>query len=394
MSQKEQKEICAYCGDAPVNHGFYKIGNFFSSIVDSHIISTTKHAPKFLKDFAGFVPVILFNAFEKLKIGRFSDDIEKANSFRSKVIWEEAKKRGIKMEQIIIGKKPIDWYRADINGKKIYFESIPIQSEYLDFDKDWDNKIILKKELKKNNIPVPEYEEISPFGFRNLKDIFSKFKNKVIVKPKLGSRARHTITNIGTLEDFKEAVYIGREISSNLVVEEHLDGYVCRATLIGGRLAGFYMGKVPFVIGDGKSTIDELIKEKNANNNPRYSIKINDEMISYISRSGFKLWDILPKGITLNLSHRRGQLSGGYTHEFIEELHPSFVKILEEAARVVGLSVIGFDCIIPDPSKDEKDQRWGIIECNTLPFIDMHYYALEGKPRNIAGMIWDLWDKS
>ena len=59
--------------------------------------------------------------------------------------------------------------------------------------------------------------------------------------------------------------------------------------------------------------------------------------------------------------------------------------------RTTGLMVAGFDSIIPDPTQPADSQHWGIIECNTLPFIDLHYYALEGKPQNIAGMIWDLW---
>ena len=57
----------------------------------------------------------------------------------------------------------------------------------------------------------------------------------------------------------------------------------------------------------------------------------------------------------------------------------------------MGLPVVGFDVIIGDPTKSADSQRFGIIECNSLPFIDLHYYALEGKPRNIAGMIWDMW---
>jgi len=76
----------------------------------------------------------------------------------------------------------------------------------------------------------------------------------------------------------------------------------------------------------------------------------------------------------------------------LDDLHPSFIPILKQAAKIVDLSVVGFDCIIPDPTKDANSQRWGIIECNTLPFIDLHYYALEGKPKNIAGMIWDMWN--
>ena len=78
--------------------------------------------------------------------------------------------------------------------------------------------------------------------------------------------------------------------------------------------------------------------------------------------------------------------------EMIDDLHPSFVPILKQAAEIVGLSVVGFDCIIPDPTKEANSQKWGIIECNSLPFIDLHYYALEGKPKNIAGMIWDMWN--
>ena len=78
----------------------------------------------------------------------------------------------------------------------------------------------------------------------------------------------------------------------------------------------------------------------------------------------------------------------------LDELHPSFIPILKRAADIVDLPVVGFDVIIPDPTKSADAQRWGIIECNTLPFIDLHYYALLGQPKNIAGEIWDLWNSS
>jgi cyanophycin synthetase len=385
------KRKCSYCGDAQVNHKLYYLESIISSAFESHMAGVTRHAPDFLKDFASFIPVALFKVLIKLKLAHFSLDIEKACSFRSRVIWEEANRRGIPMEQIILGKRPLDWYRAVLNGRAIYFESIPIQPEFLDFKKDWDNKIILKKELFKHGIPVPTYKKLSIFRSRNLNKIFSKFEVPMIVKPQLGSRARHTVTNINSLQHFKEGIAIAGQISPHLVIEEHLYGYVCRATLVGGVLAGFYKGELPFIVGDGEKTIRELIKEKDAGRIERYHIRVVDELHDHILRLGFTIDDILPKGKYLPLSHRTGQLFGGMTVEMIDELHPSFVPILEKAASVIGLSVIGLDCIIPDPIKDANSQRWGIIECNTLPFINMHYYALEGKPRNIAGMIWDLW---
>ncbi len=262
----------------------------------------------------------------------------------------------------------------------------------MDFKKDWDNKIVLKEELSKHDIPVPVYFKLSPFGFRRLGYVFSKFKTPVIVKPQLGSRGRHTITNISSLPHFIESVAVVRQISSHIVVEEHLDGYVCRATLVNGVLAGFYTAQASSVIGNGEKTIRELIEDKDKYRNARVEkVRLGPELYAHIKRSGFSIDDVLPNKVSLILSHRMGRMFGGTTKEMIDDIHPSFIPILEKAARIVGLPVIGFDCVIPDPTKEADKQRWGIIECNTLPFIDLHYYALEGKPRNIAGMIWDLW---
>ncbi len=185
---------------------------------------------------------------------------------------------------------------------------------------------------------------------------------------------------------------IVKRICPYVAVEEHLQGSICRATIVGGSLAGFYKGQAPSIVGDGHNTIRKLIEEKDAARKTRVeAVPISKELHEYISRSGYTIDTVLPIDVKLQLSHHTGRLFGGTTKEMIDELHPSFVPILEHASSIVGLAIAGFDCIIPDPTKDANSQRWGIIECNTLPFIDLHYYALEGKPRNIAGMIWDLW---
>ena len=221
-----KKNTCFYCGEAPVNHKLYRLDNLVSSIIESHMVKVTRYAPRFLKDFADWIPIFLFNTLVKFKLGHFSSDINKAKSSRSRIIWEEALRRGINMEQIIIRSKPLDWYRAKINGKTVYFESIPIKSEFLDFKEDWDNKIVLKKELKKHNIPVPEYVKLSPLRLRSLNQIFLKIKTPVVVKPQIGSRARHTVTNINDFYQFKKSIDIARQISTHLVVEEHFEGYI------------------------------------------------------------------------------------------------------------------------------------------------------------------------
>jgi len=390
-----KKSSCSYCGDASINHTLYFLESFISIALDTHAVRMIKYVPSFIKKFVDLVPKFLFETLALFNLAEFSDDIEKANTFRSRVIWEEAKKRGIKMEQVIFRGRPLDYYRTLVRGKNFYFESIPIKPEFLETNKNWDDKVVLKQEFRKCGIPVPICLSLSFWQFRsksNLEKIFSKFTKPIIVKPRIGSRGRHTITNINTLEQFRKGIAVAGQICGKLVVEEHLQGSVCRATYVAGVLAGFYRGNAPTLVGDGKKTILELIEEKDSKRHGRIEpIRISKELHDHISRSGFVVNDILPEGISLILSHRIGRLFGGTTVEMLDSLHPSFIPILKEAEEIVGLPVVGFDCIIPDPTKDADSQKWGIIECNSLPFIDLHYYALEGKPKNIAGMIWDMW---
>ena len=397
MSKPEpttHKIECDYCGDAYLNHKASYIESLIAVTIDKHTTKLVSRVPKFVKRFVDYIPKALFTLLTFFRIAKYSDDIEKTASFRSRIIWEEANRRGIKMEQILIFGKASDHYRARFpDGRVIYFESIPILPEFLDMKNNWDDKLILKQEFSKVGVPVPAYFRLPFYNLQSLENIFKKFKTPVIVKPQVGSRARHTTTNISTLPHFKEAVRIASQISPYLVVEEYLLGDVCRATLVNGKLAGFYRGTAPHIVGDGVKTIRELIDDKDNSRHERIQ-KVNrsQELHDHIGRFGFVIDDVLPKDLKISLSHRVGRLFGGSTREMVDELHPSFIPHLEKAANTVGLAVAGFDCIVPEPTKDASEQRWGIIECNTLPFIDLHYYALEGKPRNIAGMIWDMWD--
>ncbi len=394
FSEPQREKIsCIYCGDAPIHHGFFYFSSLIATTFDNHIVKVTRHAPLFMRDFVDWLLATFFEIFLFFHLATLSDDIEQAKTFRSRVIWEEAKRRGIKIQQLMIWGRSLDQYRIIEKGKVNYFNSLPIPSRFLNMDKNWDDKFMLKKEFAENNIPIPHYLQFPIFIPQNIEQIFSKFAKPIIVKPRMGSRGRHTVTNIHTLEQFRDGINIAKKICAYLVAEEHLKGDVCRATFVNGKLMGFYRGSAPVVIGDGVKTVRELILEKDDKRPDRVEkVLVNKELENHILRSGFKMEDILPFSLRLSLTHRTGRLFGGVTKEMLDELHPSFLPVLKRAADIVDLPVIGFDVIIEDPTKPADSQRWGIIECNTLPFIDLHYYALSGKPQNIAGAIWDIWN--
>jgi len=383
---------CVYCGDSPTNHFFSYVENLALSIPQKHFNIALRYTSHFIVSSLDNARPIIFATLAFFGFAKFKDDIEGVKSFRSRVIWEEALRRGLHMEQVYIYSKPLETYRVSIGGQRQYFFSLPIPPKRLKTVEDWDDKCFLKQELLRHKIPVPKFVSL-PFFNLDTKKYFNLFEKPIIVKPREGSRGRHTTTNIYTSAEFEKAIKIGGIISSNLIMEEHLEGDICRATVVDGKLAGFYRAGTPKITGDGKKTVRELIEEKNENRPERIGVvKVGREIEEFIARLGFTPQSVVPNGHSLSLTHRTGRLFGGMTKEMIDELHPSFISILENAAKVTSLPVAGFDCVIPDPTKEAGAQKWGIIECNTLPFIDLHYYALEGKPRNIAGMIWDLWE--
>lgn len=395
MNTLPPRSTCSACGTSPVNH---RVARFFN-IVDEIIAKTAGtlfssfHIP-YENTLADMTYGWLAEFLLITHLARTNTDKNKAVTGRSGLIWEEATRRGIEMEQIIFRGKPLEQYRARINGRWFYFESLPIPSHLPQRGYAWaDDKLLLAQRLEAAGIPTPKARCVASWS--DTLRAFEELPKPVIVKPRLGSRGRHTTTHITTLAELRSAYDLAKEIARELVIEEHLFGSVCRATVVGGKLVGFFRADPPRVVGDGVHTIAELIEEKNKTKHERLgAVEITGDLISCIARRGYTLESVLPENVLLDLSAKTGRFYGGTTKEMLLETHPSMHTFFEKAAQVVDAPIIGFDLITTDPTSDPDSVRWGVIECNSLPFIDLHYYALEGEPNNIAPHIWDLWNNS
>jgi D-alanine-D-alanine ligase-like ATP-grasp enzyme len=396
--RENNRQKCSACGTSPVNHRFLFILNVMDETFGKYadrVFSFTQNT--FWQKTANKIEKILFTILYYIGLVRYNgNDITKAPTGRSKIIWEEAIKRNIPMEQVIMFGKPIDYYRAKIdtkrNGKWFYFQSLPVPPALPQGGYKWlDDKFVLLKRLREADIPAPATEKITTW--KKAVNAFGGMQKPVIIKPKFGSRGRHTTTNIKTEQELKQAFSLARQITPWMVLQEHLEGSVCRATVINGELVGFFRADSPQVTGDGIKNIRELILEKNKTRNEKLSeILINDDLLNFIERQNYALESILPKNQVVNLSAKTGRMYGGYTREMLSEIHPKIHSIFKKAGELVEAPVAGFDLIIEDPTKDPDLQHWGIIECNSLPFLDLHYFALEGTPIHLGANVWDLWN--
>jgi len=391
MSFKKNK--CEYCGDSPVNHRLayisQTIGVYFEPVF--LFVTKSKIARSFLEWLANSFQKFFYFTSIKMQILHYGKNKADAVTGRSRVIWDEAEDRGIVMRQVVIYGKPIEQYRAKINNKWEYFESLPIPKNLPSSGYDFiDDKVKLKDVLNTHNICVPK--SISVSSKQEAIDAFNKLNKPVIVKPRIGSRGRHTTVYINTVDELVNAYNIANQICKFIAIEEYLIGPVCRATVVNNKLVGYFVAYPPMIVGDGIHTVTQLINIKNSNKPERVEdIIITKEATDYLARQGYTADSVLPNNIVVNILSRTGRYFGGETFEMINDIHPKLRDYIERATKAVVVPVVGFDVIIPDPKIDPDTQKWGIIEANSLPFIDLHYYPLHGSPVNIASYIWDLW---
>ncbi len=395
---KERPSSCPDCGNSPVNH-------FESYISHTLAVWSSRSARKERAGMYGrlrgasdwlYVRLerIFFWILTHLPGSRFGADPGAARTYRSQVIWEEAARRGIKMEQLIFFTLKTDIYRAYIRGGWRYFISIPVPPELVSDASEWmDDKFLLKDALLEAGVASPQI--VSVTTLTAARAAFERMK-PVVVKPQSGSRGRHTTVNVKTLEELDRAFKTAQKLCHYVAIETYLEGgAVCRATLVGGNLVGFFQAQPPRVVGDGRSTVLELVAMQNAKKPDRVqNIVLNDEHRRFIARLGYTETSVLPMGVAIALTHRTGRLFGGYTRELFGKEHPTLRTYMERAARALQTPLVGFDLIIPDPERDPDAQTWGVIEANSLPYIDLHYLPLEGTPSNVAASVWDLWGPS
>jgi len=401
MSRTTPKPPCVYCGDTPVNHVVQFIDSSLEVCFGMITPKPKAHGFRFWQIHSSptvkFLGRVCMDFLMYIQLIRASNDIDLALTKRTRVVWEEAVRRGIQMEQLIVLGKVIEQSRAHLPtkyaGEKFrfhYFQSIPVPPFRAESSSTWvDDKDVFKSIFQKEHLAVAR--GVCVITLQGALRAFSKINGPVIVKPRSGSRARHTSVNIVGREDFIEAYKRARQLCLYVMIEEYVPGDTYRALCVGQKVVGIIAFKKARVLGDGISTCDELLL--------RYNEKLDKEKVSPVKRdswyfdalmhAGFSPKQIPLLGFPLLLAEHSERSNGGYNVD-ITDLVPQHTKEeIERASRVCEIEVIGFDIISEDLTN--PDERFTFIEGNSLPYIEIHHDPTYGPARDVAGVIWDMW---
>ena len=387
---------CPECYDSPTNHWSTWVDSTVSVLLSrasapgrarSALLTSGRAVAALAKPVLSF----LYTSATTLRLIVFRDEVEYARTSRSRAVWVEAKRRGIPMRQLAVLGVAGELFETRAQGARVIFQSIPVPRWYLPSEPWADDKFRMKNKFREAGIAAPLSRSVKTLC--EAKRALASF-GVVCVKPQSGSNGRHTFPHISTEAELVLAFYSAKKLCAWVVVEEHLEGNLARATCVDGRLVGFLESLYPTVVGNGRATVRELVEQENKHKPAGVAdISLTPAHERYIARRGYTLESVLEAGKVLPLIYRAGYRSGGRNREYGTAIHPELRQEIERAARLTKLAVVGFDLIIQNPTKSPESQVWGIIEANSQPWIDLHLTPLYGAPVNVAEYIWDLWEQ-
>jgi len=218
----------------------------------------------------------------------------------------------------------------------------------------------------------------------------------LVIKPIDGNHGRGITVDINSYEHALEGYHAAKEISARVIVEKYVTGEDYRFLVINNVLVAVAKRTPAHVVGDGKSTIEELVAE--VNTDPRRGfghekelteITINDLTKTIIDDAGYKLTSILTDGERLILKDTANLSTGGTAEDVTDIVHPANVSMAERISKIIDLDICGIDVMTSDISQPLSDTGGAVLEVNAAPGFRMHLAPTTGLPRNVAAPVID-----
>jgi cyanophycin synthetase len=219
----------------------------------------------------------------------------------------------------------------------------------------------------------------------------------VVVKPQDGNHGRGVATNLTTREQVWKAYENARAEGEHVLVERFAPGDDYRLLVIGGRLVAAARREPAQVVGDGRSTIAQLVAE--VNKDPRRGddhatvlskIYLDAVALQVLTEQGYAADSVPPAGARVLIRRNANLSTGGTATDVTDRVHPEVAARAVEAARAVGLDIAGIDVVALDVSRPLEEQGGVIVEVNAGPGLRMHLEPSAGTPRPVGRAIVEM----
>jgi len=221
----------------------------------------------------------------------------------------------------------------------------------------------------------------------------------IVIKPLDGNHGRGITININEWSDAEKAYDLASTASKSrsVIVERYYQGNDHRVLVINHKVVAVAERVPAHVVGDGKSTVKELIeitnqdpKRGNGHDNVLTKITIDSTSKAVLAKQGYSLDSVLPEQKIVYLRATANLSTGGVAIDRTDEIHPENIWIAQRVSKIIGLDIAGIDIVTSDISKPLKETKGVIVEVNAAPGFRMHAAPSEGLPRNVGASVLEM----
>lgn len=208
----------------------------------------------------------------------------------------------------------------------------------------------------------------------------------LIVKPASSSVSNGLTLNITGTEQLKTAIEYAATFSDEVVVQQQIAGDEIRFPVLDGKVRAAILRQTPRVVGDGTSSLSQLIEKENQERQ-----KITDVMVQYPMLEGQHMSgyadtrDAVPAvGEVVELSKSTMVGGGASIYDVMSTIDQSYIAIAEKLAKPLGKGFTVVDIMIEDYTKPATRDNYAFIEFNLTPALRLFYSARDGKHFRVA----------
>ncbi len=244
--------------------------------------------------------------------------------------------------------------------------------------------------------PVPQGEVVD--SLEEALAVAETIGYPVAVKPLSGHKGIGVTANIqdnrGLRSAFEQATRLSYRRGMPIIVEKHILGSDFRLLCVGGKFVAGLERRPPFVIGDGQSTIADLIDQENATvarqdtpTSPLAKIHLDSRMENYLAQQGLYLVSILKPEQVVYLSQVANISGGGVSVDVTAKVHPDNQQLANSIAQHFRLVCLGVDVITKDISQSWQAGNLAVLEINAAPGVSMHLNPAIGNSVDVPSRI-------
>jgi cyanophycin synthetase len=206
----------------------------------------------------------------------------------------------------------------------------------------------------------------------------------IVVKPARGRGGGRGVTpSIETASQLERALHHAGATSERVLVERQAVGEHFRFLLLDGVVLDVIRRGRPQVVGDGTSTIEELMFAEYARRLETDSTEgmkpfpVDLDCLFTLEKQNLRLSTRLPKGATVVVKSATNISGGRACVPLREPVAREVVAQVRTAAAAVGVRLAGVDVVAPDVDRSLASSNGVVLEVNPIPGLQHHYNVAE-----------------